>query len=113
VTDPLTQTFAALADPTRRAILAQIVSSKSLTVNGIVAGQKLSQPAISKHLKVLENARLIRKVKRAKTRSCTINGEGFAVARDWIETYRAFWEGAFGRIDQLIIDLQYKEQTRD
>jgi DNA-binding transcriptional ArsR family regulator len=106
--DPLSRTFLALADPTRRAILAQIVDG-ALSVNDIVAANHLSQPGISKHLKVLEEAGLIRRERVAKTRPVHLEPEGLKRAGDWIDHYRKHWEGAFDRIDALIARLQAEE----
>jgi DNA-binding transcriptional ArsR family regulator len=106
--DPLSRTFLALADPTRRAILAQIASGAQ-TVTAIVAANGLSQPGISKHLKVLEEAGLIRRERVAKTRPVHLDAAGLQQAAGWIDHYRQHWEGAFGRIDALIDRLQAEE----
>lgn len=106
--DPLSRTFLALADPTRRAILAQI-SDGALTVNDLVAANHLSQPGISKHLKVLEEAGLIRRGRVAKTRPVHLAPEGLRPAAGWIDHYRQYWEGAFDRIDALITRLKDEE----
>jgi len=102
--DPLSRTFLALADPTRRAILAQIAEG-ALSVNDIVAANHLSQPGISKHLKVLEEAGLIRRERVAKTRPVHLEPEGLKRAGAWIDHYRKYWEGAFDRMDVLIARL--------
>lgn len=102
--DPLSRTFLALADPTRRAILAQIADG-ALSVNDIVAVNHLSQPGISKHLKVLEEAGLIRRERVAKTRPVHLEPEGLKRAGTWIEHYRKHWETAFDRMDALIARL--------
>jgi len=102
--DTLSRTFLALADPTRRAILAMI-EDKAMTVNEIVEEQALSQPGISKHLKVLEEAGLIRRERVAKTRPVHLDADGLKQAAGWIEHYRQYWEGAFGRMDTLIDQL--------
>jgi DNA-binding transcriptional ArsR family regulator len=99
--DPLSRTFLALADPTRRAILAQIAEG-ALTVNALVDANTLSQPGISKHLKVLEEAGLIRRERIAKTRPVHLEPEGLKRAGAWIDHYRQYWEGAFDRMDVLI-----------
>lgn len=106
--DPLSRTFLALADPTRRAILAQIAEG-ALTVNDLVAANHLSQPGISKHLKVLEEAGLIRRERVAKTRPVHLEPGGLKRAATWIDHYRQHWEGAFDRIDVLIQHLQEEE----
>lgn len=102
--DDLSRAFAALADPTRRAIIAQIASGP-VTVGDIVARHSLSQPAISKHLKVLEEARLVRRDRVARTRPCSLDPKGLAVAARWIDVYRSYWEDAFKRIDELLLEL--------
>lgn len=101
MTDPLSRTFLALGDPTRRAILGQIADG-ALTVNDLVAANHLSQPGISKHLKVLEEAGLIRRERVAKTRPVHLEPEGLQRAAGWIDHYRRHWEGAFDRMDALI-----------
>jgi DNA-binding transcriptional ArsR family regulator len=102
--DPLSRTFLALADPTRRAILAQIAGGAQ-TVNALVEANSLSQPGISKHLKVLEEAGLIRRERVAKTRPVHLEASGLRDAAGWIEHYRRYWEGAFDRMDALIEKL--------
>lgn len=106
--DPLSRTFLALADPTRRAILAQIAEG-ALTVNSLVAANHLSQPGISKHLKVLEEAGLIRRERVAKTRPVHLDPAGLQLAATWIDHYRQHWQGAFDRIDALITRLKDEE----
>ncbi|MFO1202684.1 MAG: metalloregulator ArsR/SmtB family transcription factor [Tabrizicola sp.] len=104
MSDPLSRTFLALADPTRRAILAQIADG-ALTVNALVEANHLSQPGISKHLKVLEEAGLIRRERIARTRPVHLAPEGLQRAGAWIDHYRKYWEGAFDRMDALIARL--------
>jgi len=99
--DPLDRTFAALSDPTRRAILAEL-SLGARTVTDLVAAHALSQPAISKHLKVLEGAGLIRRGRAAQTRPCILNPEGLQAVDGWLERYRGHWTGAFDRMEALI-----------
>lgn len=103
-TDSLSRTFLALADPTRRAILAQIADGAQ-TVNALVASNSLSQPGISKHLKVLEEAGLIRRERVAKTRPVHLEPAGLQRAGAWIDHYRRHWEGAFDRMEALITRL--------
>jgi DNA-binding transcriptional ArsR family regulator len=100
MTDPLSQTFSALADPTRRAILAQL-SRGDATVSELAQPflNEMSLPAVTKHLKVLENAGLITKTREAQSRPCKLNGEALRVAADWVEQYRIFWEQSFDRLD--------------
>ncbi|MBR7747598.1 ArsR/SmtB family transcription factor [Undibacterium baiyunense] len=100
MTDLLSQTFSALADPTRRAILAQL-SRGDATVSELAQPflNEMSLPAVTKHLKVLENAGLITKTREAQSRPCKLNGEALKVAADWVEQYRIFWEQSFDRLD--------------
>ena len=95
-------TFAALSDPTRRAMLARLQQGEA-TVNELAAPFKMSLPAISKHIKVLEKAGLLTKSRQAQLRPCRINGEQLRQAMDWIGQYRPLWEG---RLDQLDATLQ-------
>lgn len=104
MSDALSRTFLALGDPTRRAILAQIAEG-ALSVNDLVAANHLSQPGISKHLKVLEDAGLIRRERVARTRPVHLDPEGLRRAGAWIDHYRKYWEGAFERMDALISRL--------
>jgi DNA-binding transcriptional ArsR family regulator len=103
--DHLTATFAALADPTRRAILARLASGQA-SVTELAAPFDMSLPAISKHLKVLENARLIVRGREAQWRPCRIQAQPLAEASGWLEGYRRFWEGSFQRLDALLEELQ-------
>jgi DNA-binding transcriptional ArsR family regulator len=104
-TSRLDATFAALADPTRRAILARLADGEA-TVTELVAPFKLSQPAISKHLKVLERAGLISRGRDAQRRPCRIEGRPLAEANRWLEHYRKIWEGNFDRLDDLLDELK-------
>jgi DNA-binding transcriptional ArsR family regulator len=101
--DNLSQTFAALADPTRRAMLAQL-SRGEHTVSDLAQPflKEMSLPAITKHLKVLEKAGLITKSKQAQYRPCKLNGDGLKEAADWMEEYRVFWEASFDRLDAYL-----------
>jgi DNA-binding transcriptional ArsR family regulator len=101
----LDATFAALADPTRRAILARLASGEA-SVNELAEPFDMSQPAISKHLKVLERAGLISRGRDAQRRPCKIEGEALAEATGWLERYRRIWEGNFRRLDALLDELQ-------
>jgi DNA-binding transcriptional ArsR family regulator len=105
VTASLDATFAALADPTRRAILARLARGEA-TVTELVSPFTLSQPAISKHLKVLENAGLITRGRDAQRRPCRIAAEPLAEANDWLEEYRKLWEVNFDRLDHLLDALK-------
>ena len=91
-------TFAALSDPTRRAMLARLMQGEA-TVNELAAPFEMSLPAISKHIKVLEKAGLLIKTRQAQQRPCKINGEQFRRAMVWFEPYRQLWEGRLGRLD--------------
>src|SRR5262252_10160469 len=103
----LDATFAALADPTRRAILARLASGEA-TVNELARPFAMSQPAISKHLKVLERAGLISRGRDAQRRPCRIEGQPLAEATGWLANYRRIWEANFQRLDALLDDLQAK-----
>lgn len=98
--DPLSQTFAALADPTRRAMLARL-SQGEANVSDLARPflDQMSLPAVTKHLKVLESAGLVIKTRSAQWRPCTLNGAALRDAADWMETYRQFWEESFDRLD--------------
>jgi len=101
----LDTTFAALADPTRRAILARLAQGDA-SVNELAEPFAMSQPAISKHLKVLEGAGLISRGKDGQRRPCRIEAAPLAEANEWIERYRAIWEGNFARLDALLGELK-------
>ena len=99
--DALSQTFSALADPTRRAILARLADSDA-TVGELAEPFDMSLPAVSRHLKVLTQAGLIERSTEAQWRRCTLRGEGLQAAADWIEFYRRFWEQQFDRLDAFL-----------
>src|SRR5689334_18539162 len=103
--DALNATFAALADPTRRAILARLASGEA-TVNELAEPFDMSQPAISKHLKVLERAGLIAAGQDAQRRPRRLEAKPLADAIDWIENYRQHWEEAFQRLDGVLEELK-------
>lgn len=105
VQDSLSLTFAALADPTRRAILAQLSTGKS-TVSEIAEPFALTLPAVTKHLKVLEKAGLITKTKKAQFRNCEINSTGLKEVADWVDEYRTFWEESFDRLGEYLKSVQ-------
>ncbi len=107
----LNATFAALADPTRRAILARLANGDA-TVNELAEPFDMSQPAISKHLKVLERAGLIACGHDAQRRPRRLNAKPLAEASDWIEAYRKHWEAAFARLDEVLEELQAHAATR-
>ncbi len=106
--DRLSLTFSALADPTRRAILARL-SSGPASVNELAAPFSMSLPAVSKHLKVLERAQLIARGKEAQWRPCAIKAEPLKEASDWMEQYRRFWEARFDRLEEYLKELQAQE----
>lgn len=110
-TDRLDATFAALADPTRRAILARLASGEA-SVNELAKPFAMSQPAISKHLRVLEHAGLISRGREAQKRPCRIEATPLAEANEWLERYREFWEQNFSRLDNLLEELKAEERKR-
>jgi DNA-binding transcriptional ArsR family regulator len=101
----LDTTFAALADPTRRAILARLATGEA-SVNELAAPFNMTQPAISKHLRVLERAGLISTAREAQRRPRRLEPAPLAQATEWLERYRQFWEERFQRLDALLLDLQ-------
>jgi DNA-binding transcriptional ArsR family regulator len=109
--DRLDATFAALADPTRRAILARLASGEA-SVTELAKPFNMSQPAISKHLKVLERAGLVSRGQDAQRRPRRIEARPLAEASDWLEKYRQFWEGNFQRLDALLDELQFQAKKR-
>jgi DNA-binding transcriptional ArsR family regulator len=103
--DRLDATFAALADPTRRAILARLATGEA-SVNELAEPFAMSQPAVSKHLKVLERAGLISRRRDSQRRPCRLEAAPLAEATDWLVRYRQFWEGSLERLDALLAELQ-------
>jgi len=110
--DALSLTFAALADPTRRAILARLVSGET-SVKDLAKPFDISLPAISKHLKVLERCGLIRRGREAQWRPCRLEATPMKDAVNWLEDYRAFWEQSFDRLDVYLKELQKKEHAHE
>ncbi len=108
MTDPLSATFAALADPTRRAILARLTEGEA-SVNELAAPFDISLPAVSRHLKVLETAGLISRSREAQIRPCKLEAEALKRAYTWIEHYRRFWDASFDRMADYLAELQAKE----
>ena len=104
--DPLSSVFGALADPTRRAILAQLADDGDLTVGQLVKPFAMSQPAISRHLKVLEQAGLISRKRRQTARLSHLEGEGLRDASAWLARYQEYWEESHARLDALLARLQ-------
>ncbi len=103
--DKLSATLSALADPTRRAILARLAQGEA-TVNELAAPFSISQPAISKHLKVLEEAKLISRARAAQSRPCQLEAAPLRDLAGWLETYRQFWDQSFDRLDAYLKELQ-------
>ena len=99
--DRLSQTFSALADPTRRAILARLATGAA-TVGDLAEPFDMSLPAVSRHLRVLTEAGLIERHTEAQWRRCELRGEGMRAAADWIDFYRQFWEQQFTRLDAFL-----------
>lgn len=108
-TDQLSVTFAALADPTRRAILAHLAKGEA-SVTELAQPFEMSLPAISKHLKVLERAGLIARGREAQWRPCRLEAEPLKDAADWIEQYREFWEQSLDRLEDYLQELQAEEK---
>jgi DNA-binding transcriptional ArsR family regulator len=109
--DRLDATFAALADPTRRAILARLMLGEA-SVNELAEPFAMSQPAISKHLKVLQRAGLISRGRDAQRRPCRIEARPLAEASDWLEGYRQLWEANFQRLDALLDEMKTQHGKR-
>jgi DNA-binding transcriptional ArsR family regulator len=111
-TDVLDRTFAALADPTRRAILTRLADGEA-TVSDLAAPFDMTLPAVSKHLKVLERAGLISRTRQAQWRPCRLEPAPLKEASDWLEEYRRCWEERLDRLEDYLKDLQGKEQGDD
>ena len=110
-TGRLDATFAALADPTRRAILARLAAGEA-SVTELARPFAISQPAVSKHLKVLERAGLVSRGRDAQRRPVRLEATPLAAAADWLEGYRRFWEGNYRRLDALLGELQTEKKRR-
>jgi DNA-binding transcriptional ArsR family regulator len=110
--DPLSTTFAALADPTRRAILARLTKGTA-TVKELAAPFEMSGPAVSKHLRVLERAGLIRRGREAQWRPCRLDAGPLKEISDWAEDYRRFWDASYDRLDEYLQTMKEKETTDD
>lgn len=111
--DQLSQTFAALADPTRRAMLARL-SKGEANVSDLAKPflKEMSLPAVTKHLKVLEKAGLVTKTKDAQYRPCKLNGAPLKNATDWMEQYRVFWEESFDRLEEYLKTVTAKSKPK-
>jgi DNA-binding transcriptional ArsR family regulator len=109
ISDRLSNTFSALADPTRRAILARLVSGEA-SVTELAGPFEMSLPAVSKHLKVLERVGLITRGREAQRRPCRLEAAPLKDAADWLEHYRSFWDQSFDRLADYLGELQTKEE---
>ena len=109
--DRLSTTFSALADPTRRAILARLALGET-SVTELAEPFAMSMPAVSKHLKVLERAGLITRGREAQWRPCRIEAQALKPVDDWLENYRRLWEERFDRLEVYLRELQAKDDTR-
>ena len=107
--DHLSATFAALADPTRRAILARLIAGEA-SVTALAEPFAMSMPAVSKHLKVLERAGLIARGREAQWRPCRLEAGPLKDVADWVEHYRRFWTESFDRLDEYLVALKQKEK---
>jgi DNA-binding transcriptional ArsR family regulator len=108
-TDTLSTTFAALADPTRRAILTRLTAGAA-TVTELASPFEMTLPAVSKHLKVLERARLIERGREAQWRPCRLRAEPLKEVDDWVEQYRVHWEESLDRLDAYLSELRTREE---
>jgi len=111
-TDPLSTTFAALADPTRRAILARLAKGEA-TVTQLAAPFDMSLPAISKHLKVLQRAGLVEQGRQAQWRPCSLKPEPLRDASEWIGQYRRHWEESLERLDSYLREIQQDHEQQE
>ncbi|NJL38594.1 MAG: winged helix-turn-helix transcriptional regulator [Leptolyngbyaceae cyanobacterium RM2_2_4] len=111
-TDQLSITFAALADPTRRAILAHLAHGEA-SVTELAKPFEMSLPAISKHLKVLERARLVTRGREAQWRPCQLNAVPLKDVDHWLDQYRQFWQESLDRLDDYLHELQSQEKDED
>jgi DNA-binding transcriptional ArsR family regulator len=109
--DRLSSTFAALADPTRRAILSRLASGEK-SVNDLAEPFEMSLPAVSKHLKVLESAGLITRGREAQWRPCRLEAGPLKDISNWVERYRKFWEESFDRLDAYLREIQAKDKKK-
>jgi DNA-binding transcriptional ArsR family regulator len=110
--DELSTTFAALADPTRRSILARLAEGEA-TVNQLAEPFRLKLPTVSKHLKVLQQAGLVTQSRKAQWRPCRLEPAPLKEVADWVDRYRQIWEERLGQLDAYLTELQKKEKKRD
>lgn len=111
-TDQLSNTFSALADPTRRAILAELTTGEK-TVSDLAEPFDMTMPAITKHLKVLEKAELIERSRKAQYRPCRLHPEPLKDIDEWMDQYRRFFEGSFDRLDDYLQEIKTKEDKNN
>lgn len=109
--DRLSSTFFALSDPTRRAMLQRMASGE-VSVKDLAEPFNISAPAVSKHLKVLERAGLIKRSREAQWRPCSLDPKPLQEVADWLDEYRQFWEDSFDRLDEYLKKIQKKEKKR-
>ena|SRR5215218_4866276 len=110
--DHLSSTFAALADPTRRAILSRLAGGE-LSVSELAKPFRMTPPAVTKHLKVLQRAGLIIQSREAQWRPCKLVAAPLKEASDWVDQYRKFWEESFDRLDEYLAEIQSKPKTAE
>jgi len=110
--DTLSATFFALADPTRRAILARLARGET-SVKDLIRPFRISAPAITKHLKVLERTGLISRTRRAQWRPCQLEAAPLVEVAEWVEHYRRYWDSSFDRLDDYLREIQKPEKKRD
>ena len=110
-TDHLSTTFAALADPTRRAILSRL-SGGQMSVSELAKPFRMTPPAVTKHLKVLQRAGLITQSREAQWRPCKLKAAPLKEAADWVDQYRKFWEESFDRLDDYLAEIQAKADVK-
>jgi DNA-binding transcriptional ArsR family regulator len=110
MSDRLSATLAALADPTRRAILARLATGEA-NVTELAQPFEMSQPAISKHLKVLERAGLVSRGRDRQSRPCRLEARPLTEVIAWVARYRPFWEQSFDRLDEYLVELRHQEKT--
>jgi DNA-binding transcriptional ArsR family regulator len=110
--DPLSSTFGALADPTRREILARLAGGAA-TVNELAEPFAMSLQAVSKHLKVLERAGLVSRGRDAQYRPCQLRAGPLRQANEWLERYRRFWTESFSQLDEYLVELQERQRKND
>ncbi len=109
--DYLSAAFAALADPTRRAILARL-AKREMTVTELAKPFAISGPGLSKHLKILERSGLIARGREAQWRPCRLRPQGLKLVDDWLEKYRRYWDESFDRLDTYLVELQKQPKKR-